>query len=193
MAGSDSVSVALSWCFHLLAHHPDVQTRLRKELADFQNSSRLSGIVASNDNCGHTDRIDATSSFNSSNAIDDIEYLDFFVKEVLRVCPPVHATIRVAKKDDMIPVSSPITHYDNNKVVDDQSKAAHIKIRKGTYIHVPIEGLSYSEDLWGTDALKFKYVSEPLFLSLLTYFVAQIVGKTLKDRHQQTDPEPSIS
>lgn len=176
MAGSDSVSVALSWCFHLLARHPEVQSRLRKDLSDLRRPSPSPESVGLDDNSGHADRIGAKGPVNTSKTLDDIEYLDFVVKEVLRFCPPVHATIRVAKKDDMIPVSSSRSNGDT--VAGDQSKPEYIKIRKGTYIHVPIEGLSYSEDLWGSDALEFKYVfvksSVPLPLTPLT---VQIVGK----------------
>jgi cytochrome P450 len=160
MAGSDSVSVALSWCFHLLAHHPEVQIRLRKELSDFRNPSIASRPDELDANSGHALHIDAKGSLNTrqNKTLDDIAYLDYFVKEALRFCPPVHATIRVAKKDDLIPVSSSVTLSNGDTVIGDQSNPAYIEIRKGTYIHVPIEGLSYSEDLWGADASEFRFV-----------------------------------
>lgn len=171
MAGSDSVSVALAWCLHLLAHHPEVQNRLRKELGDLPNSL-ASGTADSDDNSWCEYRINTTSgSSNGNRTLDDIEYLDFFVKEVLRLCPPVHATIRVAKKDDMIPVSAPTTLPNSDKVTSDQSGITYVPIRKGTYIHVPIEGLSHSEDLWGADALEFKYASFKLSFAIYPYFL----------------------
>lgn len=156
MAGSDSVSVALSWCFHLLAHHPKVQSRLRSEM--FRLSVSAPGSLSVDNQPAtpvHSD--DQRSSLPTS--IDDLKYIDCFVREVLRFCPPVHATIRVAKKDDMIPVSSSVTLPNGKAITGAESKASFIHIRKGTYIHVPIEGLSYSEDIWGADALEFKYVN----------------------------------
>ena len=33
-----------------------------------------------------------------------------------------------------------------------------VRIRKGSYVHIPIEGLNYNKDIWGEDALIFKSV-----------------------------------
>jgi len=86
--------------------------------------------------------------------IDSLPYLDSVVRETLRFCPPVHGTIRVAMQDDEIPISHPVTLATGETV--GTSTGGSVKIRKGSYVHIPIEGFSYSEDVWGPDALEFK-------------------------------------
>ena len=87
-------------------------------------------------------------------AIDDLPFLNAVIRETLRFCPPVHSTIRVATANDQIPISHPIVLQDGTVV----EKDGYISIRKGSYIHIPIEGLNLSEEIWGCDAREFKYV-----------------------------------
>lgn len=158
LAGSDTVSVALSWCFHLLALHPEIQVRLREELSSGQSDGNLS------DSSADSGFYDCTSckprTFLASHTcgcspqprwdtLERLPYLDAVVRETLRFCPPVHGTIRVATEDDLIPTSQPIT-------LSNGSTVNHFRILKGSYVHIPIEGLSFSEDIWGKDALEFK-------------------------------------
>ena len=70
------------------------------------------------------------------------------------MCPPVHSTIRIPTADDLIPVSHPVRLRDGTTV----PAGGHISIRKGTYIHIPIEGLNMCEEIWGSDAKLFKCV-----------------------------------
>ncbi|KAJ4473900.1 cytochrome P450 [Lentinula aciculospora] len=128
-AGSDTTAVALAWALHYLSLNLDAQSRLRVELA----TSQANLVVG-------TDYIDA---------LDNLPYLDAVVRETLRFAPPVHGTIRVAVKDDVIPLSEPIL-LRSNKVV------TGVHIRKGSFVHVPIEGMNYIKDVWGDDALSFK-------------------------------------
>ena len=58
-------------------------------------------------------------------------------------------------KDDVIPLSEPIV-LRTNRVVRE------VHIRKGSYVHIPIEGVNYIKDVWGEDALSFKSVSARL-------------------------------
>lgn len=166
LAGSDTVSVAISWCFHFLSLHPDVQDRLRKEICSVEHDGNLSD--SSTDSGFH----DCTTCHPRSKMdtvwagpcrcpprtlwdfIEKLPYLDAVIRETLRFCPPVHATIRVAMEDDQIPISFPVT-LANGDTVGKDGIQGHIKISKGTYIHVPIEGFSLSEDVWGKDALSF--------------------------------------
>ena len=81
--------------------------------------------------------------------VDKLPYLNAVVQETLRLCPPAHSTIRVAMEDDAIPLSHPV-------VLRDGTVAREAYIRKGSYVHIPIEGLNMSKDIWGEDALIFK-------------------------------------
>ena len=69
--------------------------------------------------------------------------LDKVCRESLRIVPPVHSTIRVATQDDVLP---------------DSKGGEGIYIRKGTMVHVPIEGMNLDREIWGEDAWKFVYV-----------------------------------
>jgi cytochrome P450 len=91
------------------------------------------------------------------NSVEKLPYLDNVVRETLRFCPAVHGTIRVATRDDRIPLSHPVTLQNGQTVGTDLN--GYIEIKKGSFIHIPIEGFSYSEDIWGPDALEFKYVT----------------------------------
>ncbi|EIW86404.1 cytochrome P450 [Coniophora puteana RWD-64-598 SS2] len=136
-AGSDSTSLAIAWCLHLLSLHPYAQARLRDEIMSLSPcASRTS---------------DGPSDLSLTDAIDALPYLDAVVRETLRLCPPVHGTIRVATRDDQIPVSSPILLRDGTLIREGET----IPIRKGSYVHIPIEGLNFSPDIWGEDARLF--------------------------------------
>lgn len=128
-SGSDTTALAMSWCIHLLSLNSGVQTRLRQELLEASKSHPSSALDV--------------------NVIDALPLLDAVVRETLRISPPAHSSIRVATKDDIIPLSEPM-------VLRDGTVTREIKIRKGSYIHIPIEGLNTSKDLWGDDAHEFK-------------------------------------
>jgi cytochrome P450 len=49
--------------------------------------------------------------------LNSLPYLDAVVREIARVHPPVPETIRVAMKDEVLPLNTPIT--DKNGVVRD--------------------------------------------------------------------------
>jgi cytochrome P450 len=137
-AGSDTTALTMAWCAHLLSLNPDVQTRLRDEIISLSACS-------SNTQTGYSPQ-------SHAEAIDALPYLDAVVRETLRLCPPVHGTMRVATRDDNIPISSPILLRDGKVVRDGET----LRIRKGSYVHVPIEALNFSEDIWGPDARSFK-------------------------------------
>ncbi|KAF9456799.1 cytochrome P450 [Collybia nuda] len=160
LAGSDSVSLALAWCLHFLSQNPAIQTRLRDEiLSSTSTSSHVSHEPALSKHFDTELRLSPPPSypsgeqpsFESWEALEKLPYLDAVVRETLRICPPVHSTIRVAVRDDQIPVSSPVILQDGTTV----EKDGYISIRKGSYIHIPIEGLNLAEDIWGNDAQEF--------------------------------------
>ncbi|KAI0703752.1 cytochrome P450 [Cytidiella melzeri] len=140
-AGTDTTSIALTWSLYLLSHYQDVQTRLRNDLLPLLPTTPLENLTQ-----------DEVQSLYA--AIADLPYLDNVIKETLRLIPPVHSSIRVAMRDEHVPISTPIKRKDKdgNVVLDD---AKTICIPKGTYIHVPIEGFNLDKELWGETAWSF--------------------------------------
>ena len=180
-AGSDSTSLAISWCFHLLSQHPDIQTRLRNEIMSIPipinlNVNVFQARTSSTDKRNTLDMppdsgfaemfspaMPAYSTTHYSpqthaDTLDTLPLLDAVVRETLRICPPVHGTIRTATADDRIPISHPVVLRDGTIIRKDE----FLSIRKGSYVHIPIEGLNFCEEIWGDDARKFKCVSVPL-------------------------------
>jgi len=153
-AGSDSTALAMSWCLHFLSLHPEIQTRLRNEILSLSSSQPSTPIdeddlpspppSATSSNSNY-------SEYTESDAIDSLSFLDAVVRETLRLCPPVHATIRVATQTDSIPISSPVFLRNGTILRPGET----ITIRKGSYVHIPIEGLNFSTDVWGDDARLF--------------------------------------
>jgi len=161
--------MALSWCIYLLSQHPDVQMKLRQETRTIFSTDGYhseSSIDSGFEDCvacnGHTLELTEWSQMcscfqRSLDSVEGLSYLNDVVRESLRFCPPIHSTIRVAMEDDRIPLSHPVTLKNGQTVGTGLN--GYIDIRQGTYIHIPIEGFSYSEDIWGPDALEFKYVA----------------------------------
>lgn len=85
----------------------------------------------------------------SFEQIDELPYLDVVTKEILRSNPSLPGTLRQASEDDIIPLSTPIK-LTSGKIVSE------ICIRKGQMIHIPIEHLHMSTQIWGEDAYEFR-------------------------------------
>ena len=97
VAGHETTAVAMSWVLHLLSQHPEVEERLRAELA---------------------------AGWGRSAAMSDLEnlpYLKMVIEESMRLYPPVYCTTRGLVSDDeidgyrlparsMVLVSSWVTH-----------------------------------------------------------------------------------
>jgi cytochrome P450 len=66
--------------------------------------------------------------------------LDKVCRETLRFVPPTHSFLRVATQDDVLP---------------DSKGGGGFCIRKGTIVHVPIEGMNLDREIWGEDAWRF--------------------------------------
>jgi cytochrome P450 len=67
--------------------------------------------------------------------------LDKVCRETLRLVPPVHSFLRVATQDDVLP---------------DSKGGEGFCIRKGTIVHVPIEGMNLDREIWGKNAWNFE-------------------------------------
>ncbi|KAF9219209.1 cytochrome P450 [Gyrodon lividus] len=125
VAGHETTSTATTWALYAMSQSLGIQTKLREELFSVDTE---------------------TPSMDDLMALP---YLDAVVRETLRVHAPVPSTVRIAMRDDVLPLEKPFT---------DKHGAVHdgIRISKGDPIFIPILAMNRSEELWGPDAHEFK-------------------------------------
>ncbi|KAI0330002.1 cytochrome P450 [Cubamyces sp. BRFM 1775] len=125
VAGHETTSTATTWCLYALTQAPNVQQKLREELLSMgTDNPTMDELMA-------------------------LPYLDMVVRESLRVYAPVPETVRVAKKEDVIPLEKPFTDKDGQT-------HSSIKIAPGSSIVIPIKTLNRSKEIWGEDAHEFR-------------------------------------
>ncbi|OBZ67966.1 Alkane hydroxylase MAH1 [Grifola frondosa] len=123
--GHETTSSATVWCLFALTQAPEVQRKLREELFTISTDTP------------------------SMDELMSLPYLDAVIRETLRVHAPVPATIRVATKDDVIPLNQPFV--DRNGETQDC-----IRISEGSLIFIPILAINRMKELWGEDSFEFK-------------------------------------
>ncbi|ETW80421.1 cytochrome P450 monooxygenase 43 [Heterobasidion irregulare TC 32-1] len=134
-AGSDTTSLALTWTLVLLAKFPDWQIRLRNELLSIRPSTPHATLCA--------DEVESLYTVLSA-----LPLLHNVCRESLRLIPPVHSSLRVATRDDVVPVSAPFTSKDG--ILRDS-----ILVPNGTFVHIPVEAMNLDKEIWGPDAWQF--------------------------------------
>ncbi|KAG0146478.1 hypothetical protein CROQUDRAFT_77651 [Cronartium quercuum f. sp. fusiforme G11] len=85
VAGHETTATALTWLLWILAKHPEVQEKLRKELQE--------------------SKTDLNNGGQQSDKLTSLPFLDAVCRETLRFRSPVSQTIRQAFVNDTIPVS----------------------------------------------------------------------------------------
>lgn len=125
VAGHETTSNGTTWALFALTQAPEVQKKLRNELFSISTDTP------------------------TMDELQSLPFLDAVVRETLRLHAPVASTVRMATKDDLIPVQTPYTDRYGN-VLD------HIKIGKGDMIMIPILAMNRWKQLWGDDAHEFK-------------------------------------
>ncbi|KAK0212946.1 cytochrome-450 hydroxylase [Desarmillaria ectypa] len=133
-AGSDTSSLAMTWTLLLLARHPAMQTRLRTELLSLGLSR-------------HVDEMTEEEMQRIFTSLAEFSFFHNIVRESLRLIPPVHSSMRVATRTDIIPLKYAIRSKDG--------EATSIEVPKGTFIHIPVEGFNLDKDVWGDDSWDF--------------------------------------
>lgn len=130
VTGHETTATAMAWGIYELACNQRVQTKLRKELI-------------------------AMKEQNEQPSIDELMALPYFdgvVKEMLRLRTPIPYTMRVATKDDVIPLKTPFVGKDG--------KTYHeLRCQSGDMFIIPLEGMNRDRTIWGPDALEMKCVS----------------------------------
>lgn len=138
-AGSDTSSLSMTWTLLLLAQNPAVQKRLRAEL--------LSAAPTSGNLHSLTD--DEIQSLYA--IVSNLPYLHSVVCESLRLIPPLHSSIRVATQDDEIPTMHPV--YTRDGIIAEGQRS--VRVSKGSFVHVAVEGFNLDKEIWGEDAWEF--------------------------------------
>ena len=93
-------STAATWALYALTQNPSAQKKLREEL------------------------LSVPTDTPSMNQLSNLNYLDAVLREVLRLYTPIPNSIRVATKDDIIPLDTPFV--DKNGVTRNSIKYVSI-------------------------------------------------------------------
>ncbi|EJD50603.1 cytochrome P450 [Auricularia subglabra TFB-10046 SS5] len=125
IAGYESASTTVSWALYTLATSPDIQTRLRDEIQQLPTE---------------TPTLDMMNS---------LQYLDWVVRETLRLYSFVTYISREAFKEDHIPLERPAKGRKGNSL-------SHIHIQPGDEVMIPMWLVNRSQRIWGPDANQFR-------------------------------------
>ncbi|KAI0657085.1 cytochrome P450 [Cubamyces menziesii] len=125
-AAMDTTSNALSMILSLLAQHPHVQHKLRKEILEAAQGEDL-----------------------DYDALVSLPYLDAVCRETLRLHTPIGMVFREARQDTVLPLSEPITGLDGSHI-------SEIMIPKDTILLVGILACNRNKAIWGEDAMEWK-------------------------------------
>ncbi|KAI1791252.1 cytochrome P450 [Ganoderma leucocontextum] len=127
LAGHETTSTTLTLLLYELSRNQEYQARMREEIR---------GVRA---------RI--TARGGNEFTIEDLESLTLTmnaIKETLRMHPILVGLPRVAEKDDVIPLSCPITSTSGEVITE-------IPIRAGQVIHLSFAGYQRLTEVWGED------------------------------------------
>ncbi|CAD6893921.1 unnamed protein product [Tilletia controversa] len=130
LAGQETTSTQLTWCLWMLAQpkHQHIQVKLRQELRDlFDGRDELS-----------------YEELHSSRLLDNV------TMEIMRLVSAVPSTMRVASKDDVIPLSK------SYPTRDGKSSFNSLPIKKGSEIFIMIQLLNRANHIWGDTADEFE-------------------------------------
>ncbi|OAX38351.1 cytochrome P450 [Rhizopogon vinicolor AM-OR11-026] len=131
IAGHETTSNTISWALLELARQPEIQSRLRAEIRETEAAVHARG----------------DADFTIAD-FDAMPYTTAVIKEALRFSPVVYHIYRCASRDDILPLSQPITTR-SGKVIHE------LPIPKGTRIVASIPAYNRNKDLWGEDAHLF--------------------------------------
>ncbi|KAF7331414.1 Cytochrome P450 [Mycena kentingensis (nom. inval.)] len=125
VAGHETTATSSTWALHALSTNLRVQAKLRDELFTLETDTP------------------------TMEELNGLEYLDWVLRETLRLYAPVVFVQRVALQEDVLPLSQPYTDKQGNV-------HSNLVIPKGQMIHIPLLAVNTSTEIWGEDALEFK-------------------------------------
>ncbi|WFD18305.1 hypothetical protein MCAP1_000506 [Malassezia caprae] len=130
-AGHETTATQLSWLFLLLAQNPEKQSILRASIRSKRIEVGLAPKRSPNE---------AGSEELGQDDLDAITYLDWCIRESLRMHTAIHSTSRVATEPEWIPLST----------------GRHVQVDKGMIVLIPMSSISTSTDLWGAEPEHFR-------------------------------------
>lgn len=123
-AGHETSSTQMTWALYFLCANPGIQEKLYEEL------------------------IRVPTDTPSADELAGLPYLDSFVRETLRLRSVAPVTVRIANRDNSIPVSEPyIDRYGRTH--------SEIRIKRNEVVIIPIHAVNCSKQIWGEDASEF--------------------------------------
>ncbi|KAH9854395.1 PAH-inducible cytochrome P450 monooxygenase PC-PAH 1 [Lenzites betulinus] len=131
LAGHETTANSMTWMLYELARHPEYQSKMREEVRAIRARVAERG----------------DSDFSVSD-LDAMTYVLAGMKEVLRLHPIVYGLVRESTRDDVLPLSTPITST-TGEVMDE------IPIPKGTTCAISIWAYNRLPQVWGPDADEF--------------------------------------
>ncbi|KAI0720825.1 cytochrome P450 [Cerioporus squamosus] len=131
LAATDTTSTSITRAIEALAHHPEVQAKLRQELLDA------------------TAGAGRTLADLDYDAYTSLPYLEAVVRETIRMYPSFHISPRVAEQDTVLPLGTPIQGTDGRTITE-------LVVPTGTMVWVNILGLNRDKEIWGPDAHEWK-------------------------------------
>ncbi|KAJ7770516.1 cytochrome P450 [Mycena metata] len=125
IAGQGTTSTASAWALHALSVNRGAQEKLRTELLTIPNETP------------------------TMDELNSLVYLDWVVRETMRIYSPIVFVERMAMQDDILPLGKPYI---------DSSGGVHenLPLRKGQIVHIPILAVNTDKEIWGEDAAEFK-------------------------------------
>ncbi|KAI0789219.1 cytochrome P450 [Abortiporus biennis] len=127
-AATDTTTSALSQILLLLAEHPDVQDKLRREILEVRQEQ---------------------DDITYDVLVDRLPYMDAVCRETLRLYPPVSFVFREAFEDAVLPLSKPIIGVNGQSI-------SELSVPKGTFVAVGLLASNRNKEIWGEDAHEWK-------------------------------------
>ncbi|KAJ7246417.1 cytochrome P450 [Mycena rebaudengoi] len=152
-AGHETTSSAITWCLYAIVQHPLVQIKLRAALRDVERHLRheYPGLEESDPQLYQQ---------TLTEQLSKCEYLDWVVREALRLHSPITSTMRVCMRDeDEIPVTAdgPDGERGGGGCIDKAGNRLYgIRVKKWDIITIPISAINKSQAFWGEDSRAFK-------------------------------------
>ncbi|KAI0754292.1 cytochrome P450 [Daedaleopsis nitida] len=126
LAAMDTTSNAIAVTLQLLADHPEVQERLRREILEASSGQDL-----------------------DYDELVSLPYLDAVCRETLRLHAPIANVFRETRADVVLPLSQPIKGIDGSMINE-------IPIPKDTTVVVGLLASNCNKAIWGEDAMEWK-------------------------------------